>query len=197
MSSEVEQPERKNGMSPVPIGLVVLLALLGYGALLLLNAQGGGFNAQVYSPYSDIDRVLDSWPPTGPDPRAGEKVFNKYCIVCHQATGLGMPGQFPPLAGSEWVGAKAPNRIIRIVLNGLQGPIEVKGQQFNNTMLPWKDTLKDDEIAAVLTFVRGNKAWGNNAAPVTEAEVKAIREKIKDRSNSFTPDELQKLSDGE
>jgi mono/diheme cytochrome c family protein len=97
----------------------------------------------------------------------------------------------PPLAGSEWVLAEGPNRIIRIVLNGLQGPLEVKGDQYGaNVMTPF-NILTDEQIAAALTFVR--HSWGNNAGPVSPEKVKAIREATKDRDGSWSPDELKKI----
>jgi hypothetical protein len=96
---------------------------------------------------------------------------------------------------ADWVAAKSTNRIIRAVLNGLTGPITVNGQAFNNTMVAWGPSLKDEEIAAVLSFVRQNKEWGNNAPPVTAEQVKAIRAKIADHSQPFTPDELLKISE--
>jgi len=83
------------------------------------------------------------------------------------------------------------------VLNGLQGPLEFQGQGYNGTMIPWKDSLNDEEIAAVLTYVRQNKDWGNNAPEVKPERVKAVREKLKDRNLPFTPEELLKLSPAE
>ena len=131
--------------------------------------------------------------------RSGKKVFETYCMVCHQATGQGLPNQFPPLAGSEWVLAPGPNRIIRLVLDGGQGAITVKGQQFppSSAMPPWKEILKDEDIAYVLTYVRGNKDWVNNASAVTPEQVKAIREKVAGRSTSWLPDELLKVPETE
>jgi len=124
-------------------------------------------------------------------------VFETYCQVCHQSTGQGAPGQFPPLAGSEWVLAKEPGRVIRIVLNGLQGPVKVKDQAFDSaSMIPWKD-LSDDEIAAVLTFIRSNKEWGNEAPPVTAEQVKAVRDKTASRSSQWFVDELLKVNENE
>ena len=82
-----------------------------------------------------------------------------------------MPGQYPPLVGSEWVLASGPARMIRIVLDALQGPVKVKGLNFNNTMTPWRDTLTDQQIAAIITYVRTQKDWGHNASPVTPEEV--------------------------
>jgi mono/diheme cytochrome c family protein len=101
-------------------------------------------------------------------------------------------GQYPPLAGSEWVNYPSPHRILRAVLYGLTGPITVSGKQFNGTMVPWK-TLSDEDIAAALTYVRGNKEWGNSASPVTPQQVKAIRDKVGDRGSSFAPAELENL----
>jgi mono/diheme cytochrome c family protein len=124
----------------------------------------------------------------------GKAVYNKpTCVACHQADGNGTPGLNPPLVGSEWVNEKEPGRVIRIALNGLTGPITVKGQAFNGNMVPWKDVLSDEEIAAVLTYVRQNKEWGNNAPEVTPERVKAVRAKVKDRATPFTPDELKQI----
>jgi mono/diheme cytochrome c family protein len=80
--------------------------------------------------------------------------------------------------------------MIRIVLNGLQGPIVVNGAEYNNVMLPWRDQLTDQDIAAVITFVRGNKEWGNNAGPASPAQVKAIRDATADRGTYWSPSEL-------
>ena len=121
-----------------------------------MSNRGGGFDPKVYYPYFNFAAVSDSHPLTEEEKliRKGRETFNFVCADCHQSTGLGLAGQFPPLAGSEWVLGEGPNRIIRIVLNGVQGPIEVKGQAFNNAMPAQKDILKDDQIAAVLTFIR-------------------------------------------
>ena len=91
------------------------------------------------------------------------------------------------MVGSEWVNEPEPGRVIRIALNGLTGPITVKNQVFSGTMVPWKDMLSDEEIAAVLTYIRQNKEWGNHAPEVTPERVKAVREKIKSRSTRLHP----------
>jgi mono/diheme cytochrome c family protein len=123
-------------------------------------------------------------------------VFGTYCQVCHQSTGLGAPPQFPPLAGSEWVLAKEPGRVIRIVLNGLQGPVTVKGQAFDsNSMIPWKNDLSDEQIADVITYIR--QEWGNNASSVTPEQVKAIRDKSASRSAQWFVTELLKVNENE
>ena len=103
---------------------------------------------------------------------AGKAVYNSYCIACHQQDGSGVPGAFPPLIETEWVNGEK-DTLISIVLNGLQGPIEVNGEQYNNIMTP-HNFLSDDEVAAVLTYVR--KSFGNNSSEVSTEEVAALRE---------------------
>jgi len=93
------------------------------------------------------------------------------CAGFHQTTGLGLPGAFPPLAGSE-IATAAPEIPIRIVLLGLQGPLTVKGQRFNGTMPAW-GSFSDADIAATLTYVRSQ--WGNGASTVTAPQVAAGR----------------------
>src|SRR5258705_4924492 len=96
----------------------------------------------------------------GPD---GKVVYSTTCAACHQATGEGVEGTYPPLAGSEWVNGDEA-KVIRIVLHGLTGPVEVAGETYSGMMPPWGGVLKDPELAAVLTYVRS--AWGNKAAPI-------------------------------
>ncbi len=100
----------------------------------------------------------------------GATVFSQNCSGCHGATGTGVPGAFPPLAGNPVVTGD-PAKVISIVRNGLKVPIEVKGQSYNGTMPPWKVTLTNQQIADVITYIRS--AWGNKASAVTEAQVAA------------------------
>jgi len=200
-SNGAQESEPKTGSAPAPVWLFVLMAVLAYLGMGFLDSHGGGFNPSVYEPYRSYAELDDDQMKSKGDValREGKRVFEIYCMVCHQATGQGLPNQFPPLAGSEWVLAKEPGRIIRLVLDGGQGAITVKGQQLpaGSTMPPWKENLKDEEIANVLTYVRSNKDWGNNAAPVTPEQVKAIRAKVAARSTAWTPDELLKVPENE
>jgi len=167
----------------VPVWLFAVMLVLLCGGAVYFDARGGWFDARVYGPYHKPP--MDFQPPRGdgPDLEAGRRVFNLACAACHMATGLGNPGvHAPPLVGSEWVQAPGPNRIIRIVLNGLSGPIEVAGKQYGaGVMTPFKDSLSDADIAAVLTFVRMNPEWKHNATPVTPEQVAKIREATKAR----------------
>jgi mono/diheme cytochrome c family protein len=130
----------------------------------------------------------------------GFAVYNRpTCVACHMANGQGQAGVFPPLAGSDWVNEKDPGRMIRIVLRGLQGTgLKVNGKPFDtgSQMIPW-DSLSDEDLAAVITFVRGNHDWGNNAPPVTPEQVKAIREKVANHRQQFTPEEISTINPAE
>lgn len=104
------------------------------------------------------------------------------CFTCHQPTGQGIPGQFPPLVNSDWVlGDKA--RLIKISLFGLMGEIEVNGVKYNGAMPPPgipPGTLTDNQIADVLTYIRNS--WGNSASAVTTEEVASVRASIEGRA---------------
>jgi nitrite reductase (NO-forming) len=123
----------------------------------------------------------------------GKQVYNSVCIACHQPTGLGLPNMFPPLAETDWVNAAKPDRLIRIVLHGLMGPIKINNEPFTSAaplMPPQGSALSDEQIAGVLTFVR--QSFGNASSAVSAAEVKAVREAEKSRAAMWTSDELDK-----
>lgn len=104
----------------------------------------------------------------------GEKIFKKYCVSCHQVDGGGVPRLNPPLIGTSYVlGDKKP--LIEILLNGMKN-ITIEDKTYTNPMPSFK-TLKDQEIADVLTYVR--KSFGNDASAITSADVKSVRAKMK------------------
>jgi glucose/arabinose dehydrogenase len=110
------------------------------------------------------------------DLAGGEKVYSIYCGTCHQRDGQGASGRFPSLSKTKFVTGDK-NLLISIVLKGMEGPIEVNGEQFNGTM-PQHSFLGNEEIANVLTYIRQN--FGNNASEVTPKEVEAIRKSLQD-----------------
>jgi mono/diheme cytochrome c family protein len=195
LSAETAEP--KAGQVAVPVWLIILFFLLLYWGMVYFDQNGGWFNEHVYAPYGSLQQ-LEAFQPVSGAPnlaQLGLQVYNKpTCVACHQANGKGLPGQFPPLVQSDWVQEPEPGRVIRIVLDGLSGPMQVNGQSFNGAMVPWKDSLTDEEIAAVLTYVRQNPEWGNKAPAVTPERVKAVREKVKDRKQPWSQEELQKIS---
>ena len=101
----------------------------------------------------------------------GAKIYQTNCSSCHQATGAGVPGTFPPLADNPVVGGEA-KQVIHIVKYGLSGKVEVLGKTYNGMMPAWGQQLSDADIAAVVTYIRSS--WGNKGAAVTEADVKAV-----------------------
>ena len=191
-------PQDSGAKDPVvPIWLIVVLFLLLYWGAVYFDEHGGWFDAQVYTPYVSAEQLKTYQVGGGPNPfEQGRQIYARTCFTCHGANGTGQAGTFPPLAGSDWVNEEQPGRMIRLVLQGFSGPgLKVKGQPFNtaSAMVPW-NSLSDDEIAAVITFVRGNKEWGNKAAPVTAQQVAAIRAKVAKHSQNFSPTELEGIS---
>lgn len=185
-----EKPEPTEGYSPLPLMLLGLMSALILFSAIYLGRYSGGFDPLVYD-----ERILPGMleggaVPVAQDPKIiGKRVFAN-CIACHQTTGQGLPGAYPPLAGSEW--AMGPeDRIIRIVLNGLSGPITVKSTSFNNSMPAFGPQLRDEQIADVLTYVRSE--WGNNAPVVSPDKVKEIRAAVASRAGPWRPDELLKI----
>ena len=105
----------------------------------------------------------------------GQKVYQSYCMSCHQVDGGGVPKMNPPLIKTKWVlGDK--KELISDILKGMTEPIEIEDDEYPNPMPPHAH-LSDQEIADVLTYVRNN--FGNKASAVTPAEVKTVRAKIK------------------
>lgn len=105
-------------------------------------------------------------------PHPGESVYKAYCATCHQANGKGVSGMYPPLTANVYVENK--DSIIHVVLNGMQGKIEVDGEIYNNFMAPHSH-LSDEELAGVISYVRSS--FGNDLDPVTAEEVASARKK--------------------
>lgn len=115
----------------------------------------------------------------------GDRVYNSYCTTCHQPQGQGVPNAYPPLSESEWVQGDE-GRLIRLVLHGVEGPMEVQDETYNQPMIA-HGHLSDEEIAAVLTYIRQN--FGNDAGAVTPDEVETIRA-AEDRDERWEASEL-------
>ena len=137
----------------------------------------------------DYLKKLAGTPPTQPSP--GESIYEMACLPCHQPEGKGLPGVYPPLAGSERLrGDTAP--LIKILLHGLTGPVTVAGQDFggpNAVPMPSLGGLTDEQIADVLTFVR--KEFGAKTSAVSPADVKKVRAATANRKTPWTAEELK------
>lgn len=123
----------------------------------------------------------------------GQEIYFRegHCVTCHQANGAGLDPAFPSIVKSPWI-TEDRDRLIKIVMYGLMGPIHVNGKDYNGQvpMTPFAGMLKDDEIASVLTFVRNH--FGNKADPVTATDVKAIRDANPGRMMLYTTEQLLK-----
>lgn len=122
----------------------------------------------------------------------GKEIYSRegFCSTCHQPDGGGLSASgFPPLAGTPWVEG-SEERLIKLVLNGLQGPIEVNNVQYSGQvpMTPFGGMLNDEEVAAVVTYVRNT--FGNKASAVTPEKVAAVRQATRDKKGFYSPDEL-------
>jgi mono/diheme cytochrome c family protein len=105
---------------------------------------------------------------------SGQQLYQKYCLTCHQSDGGGVPRMTPPLFGTDYTTGDK-KRLISIVLNGLNEPIEVQDENYFSPMASFS-YLTDKEIASILTYVRTH--FGNKAGPVTDKEVAAVRKAL-------------------
>lgn len=191
-----KQPDEKARYKLLPLNLLFLFSGLIFFAGTYLNRYSGLFDSHVFNE-NVIPTAAGAAPVAKVDPLVlGKKQYEAICITCHQATGLGLPPTFPPLAGSEWV-TGSEERLIRLVVYGMTGPVKVKGVEYNAAAMPTIGkvansayNLSDDKVAAILTYIRHE--WGNNSAPITTEQVAAIRGKEGDRK-PYVQEELLKI----
>lgn len=175
-------------LSPWLVG-AFMLALFWGGFYLAFNS--GGFRQDVYESNA-VNWAGGGAQAAAPvDPKVlGKRLYSQNCVVCHQANGQGVAGQFPPLAGSEWVlgnDKHGENHLVLLMLHGHQGPMQVMGVNYNNAMPQWKQ-LSDEQIASILTYIRSD--WGNNGDAVSAAYVAQIRKEHADQGDPWTQAQL-------
>ena len=177
---ENDDPNESN--RPLPWFLLMSLgAMAMWGAFYIVSTPSGENSA-----YGDQRTVADLRPAVvlaGAAPAVdGKQLFGAKCAACHQGSGLGVAGVFPPVAASEWV--LGDEKILtNILLHGVNGEMIVKGNKYNGAMPAWK-SLSDDELAAVLTYIRSD--WGNAAAPIMADTIKSQRELTKARTEPYS-----------
>jgi mono/diheme cytochrome c family protein len=189
---EDKEPTVHHGGIYLPMWLIGILGLMLYWGCNYVDKRGGRFEPLVYEPYITTNQ-LAGLKPGGGDPllAVGAQQYKLLCSPCHQESGLGAPGLAPPLAGSEWVIAGGPNRLIRIAHAGLSGPITVKGQVWNAAMPPMGPALDDKQMAGVISYIRS--AWGNNASKVTPEQVQKVRADMGNRTDPYTAEQLEQI----
>ncbi|MFN2622214.1 MAG: cytochrome c [Chthoniobacterales bacterium] len=191
-----EKHEPRAGLEPLSIWLIAVYGLAIFFGGAYLGRFSGGFSGDSLD-WSQVPTNKKQGPqgpggeqtPELSQADRGKKIFSANCATCHQANGQGMPGQYPPLAGSEYVNG-GTRRVGMIVLKGLQGPLTVKGQSFGTAVMqPWDKTLTDAKIADVLTYIR--QEWGNKAGPVAAAQIAGLRKELASHPESFTEPDLK------
>lgn len=181
-----EQAEPREGFEPINPTLTIAFGLLVFLCGYYLATYSGDFRGDVFNEIRHEGPTTQASKPVDPAV-LGQRLFNGKCVACHQPDGKGRPGQFPPLAQSEWL-LGPPEIPVRILLFGLQGDVTVAGQHFNGNMPAFGEQLKDEQIAAVLTHVR--QEWGNKADPVPAELVTRIR-KTDHRKQPWTAELLK------
>jgi mono/diheme cytochrome c family protein len=155
------------------------IGTLAVGVLFLPNGSAGAQAATAAAPVKP--------------PRTGAQIFSSTCAACHQPQGEGT-NVYPPLAQSEWVNG-IESRLVRIILHGLTGDVEVQGQVYNGAMPAWGPSLSDAEIAAVATYIRSS--FGNQSLPVSAATVAQARAAHAGRTTPWTMPELLLIKVGD
>lgn len=190
-----KKPDDGGHYRMLPLVLLFVFSGLIFYAATYINFHSGHFHSEIFNENAHPTNAAAAAPKVDPVV-LGKKSFEQVCATCHQATGLGVEGVYPPLAGSEWV-VGSPERVIRIVLYGLKGQVTVKGKQFGAAAMPAFGKVagsgynwNDERIAAVLTYVR--QEWGNKAGPITPEQVAAIHEKEANRKE-WSQEELEKI----
>jgi mono/diheme cytochrome c family protein len=161
--------------SAAPMWIIVLTLLVIFVGGYYFDQHSGWFNPKVYGPYTSTEQ-LEVYQPKSGEAAAlarGKQVYENVCGICHATDGMGKPGQAPQLVASDLVIAKGFNRLAHIPLVGLTGPIQVAGKDWNLSMAAMGAALTDDDLAAVLTYIR--TSWGNKAGAVTGDDVKKVR----------------------
>jgi mono/diheme cytochrome c family protein len=190
-----EKREPRVGLEPLSIWLIAVYGLAIFCAGAYLGRYSGSFSGDSLDPMTGPPPTKKGVTQQGPgqqeelSPRdRGKKIFAANCQTCHQANGQGIPGQYPPLAGSEFTNGGS-RRMGMIVLKGLQGPVKVKGQQYGTAVMqPWDKTLTDQKIADVMTYERSE--WGNQASAVTAEQIAALRKELASHPESFSEHDI-------
>lgn len=186
-----EKVEPSEGFPPMPIFILFLFASVLFIACIYFINNIAAFRWDVYDPNYDPSSTQVAAVATFDPIATGRRLYAANCQQCHQVDGSGVPGAFPPLAGADWV-TETRVRPTAILLNGLVGPIEVKGNTYNGNMPTFGTLLSDRDIGAVLTYVRAS--FGNEAEAITAEHVAAIRAKVGSRGSPWSAEELMALS---
>lgn len=175
------------GSEPVSLGVYLLMTPL----LLIAGVFVGMFYDGGQAPKVPVyDASLSDTGPKTIDPVAeGRKLYvSAGCAACHQPSGQGQAGIYPPLVGSEWV-TGSDKRMAMLIYSGLVGPITVKGNIYNNAMPAQGPLLNPKKLAYIMSFIRHE--WGDGASLVTPEQAQLVYDELKDRTDPWTVAELE------
>jgi mono/diheme cytochrome c family protein len=191
-----EHPDPVEAQHPLPGGLLLLFGVIVCFAGVYLGVYHGGFQGNIYNESESTPDLLSSRKAAGPVVsqaaveltlvEQGKAVYAN-CQPCHQASGLGVAGQFPSLVAADWV-TGSEKRLVAILLKGLVGPLKVGDTVYNGAMPAWEKALSDKKIAAVASYVRAS--WGNTAPEISEAKVVAAKKEFASRVDPWTEADL-------
>ena len=186
-SREQEDPSERNRPIPLTVSIITLAVVI-FGVIYILLSEPFG-----RADLGDRRTVADLRAPAAGAAAAavdGKQIFTVNCVACHQATGKGLPGVFPPLDGSEWVGGDE-RTVVNILLHGVSGELTVMGKTYKGAMPAFKQ-LSDAELAAVASYVRSE--WSNKAGAI-KSELFASERKSSSRTAPFNGEaELKALT---
>jgi len=197
-----EKADLEPGREPAPMWVLFLFMIVAIVAGGQLGPMTGGFKFDVSNPFA-VSTIAGDPRPKGPGSEVAADPFQvamkkgasgyAVCGGCHQGSGLGLAGQYPPLAGSEWV-LGGTERLIRVVQHGLVGQVTVKGQNYNfpGGMQGFGAAMSAGDFANVLTYIRNS--WGNEASMITKEMVEKFRADEK-RTTQWTQPELEPFKD--
>ena len=174
---EEEDPSELDRPIPIMVALITLAVVLSGVAYILLSEPFGQIDMGDRRTLADLRAPAAGAPAAVAD---GKQVFSVNCVACHQASGKGLPGVFPPLDGSEWVVGNE-RTLVNILLHGVSGEITVMGNPYKGAMPSFKQ-LGNNELAAVTSYIRAE--WSNKAGAI-KPELFETERKASDRSAPF------------
>jgi mono/diheme cytochrome c family protein len=186
-----EKEEPTENFSPMPLFLVALFMVLAFWAGVYIVHYSGDFGPFHYDETRKPGVAEDTGPREVDMMALGARIYNQNCVACHQADGNGLPGVYPTLVNSDWV-QDNPERLIKVVLAGLAGPVTVNGREYNNAMTAF-GRLSDQQIAAVLTYIRTDPDYNNASFAVSEELVASVRADYGERNEPWSQPELEAI----
>lgn len=186
-----EKEEPTENFSPMPLFLVALFMGLAFWAGVYLVHYSGDFGPYHYDETLKPGTASASGPQEIDMMALGTRIYSQNCVACHQSNGQGLPGVYPTLVNSDWV-QDNPERLIKVMLAGLAGPVTVNGNEYNNAMTAF-GRLSDQQIAAVLTYIRTDPDYENDSYAVEEDLVAEVRAAYGERNEPWSQPELEAI----